>query len=639
MLLLVLILEAPATAPVRMRWERAAALGVSAHSDAHPVGTTHADLAVRRDRLDEVFREGRAILEPAMAQMVARSLFAVVADPEGVIVASHGGDAFAEGAARVRLVEGACWSERARGTNAIGTAIAEGEPVAVLGEAHYEQRNKGLFCYATPVRDAYGDLVVVLDVTGPMDRHDAAVGLAVQTAGGALEDALRALSYARAGVGALAAIERLVHRCGGPAMLVEASGVVRVANGAARAALPGLDRGVTCEKLFGVACAELLRLALGGGAQGMRFEARGTRYRVELDPIAGSAGRTLAVIVHLEAEQPLSLPARRSSAPPPGAPRTPSHPAFDAILGRDEGVVRAKEVASRFAATSLPVLLLAETGTGKELFARAIHGASDRAGGPFVPLNCGSLAPTLLEAELFGYAPGAFTGASRAGSEGRLGAAHGGTLFLDEVAEMPDALQAALLRVLDDGVYHRVGESRARKADFRLVCATCRDLVAMVETGRFRRDLFYRIQGACVTIPTLRDRTDRVWLAEALVAALALASARGPAPPLSEEARAWIAAHDWPGNVRELKSAVAHAIALGAGEPELTRDHFPRSLVASSPPVPAPALPASARTREQILRDAFAEAVRACDGNLSEAARRLGVARSTLYRTLRGDGD
>ena len=165
------------------------------------------------------------------------------------------------------------------------------------------------------------------------------------------------------------------------------------------------------------------------------------------------------------------------------------------------------------------MLLLAETGTGKELFARAIHEASAGAAGPFVAVNCGALSPALLESELFGYAPGAFTGAGRAGSNGLLGAANGGTLFLDELAEMPASLQAALLRALDDGSFRRLGDPRPVRSTFRLVGATCRDLAAMVESGAFRRDLFYRIQGACIRIPPLRARTDGVDLALALIAA------------------------------------------------------------------------------------------------------------------------
>jgi sigma-54 dependent transcriptional regulator, acetoin dehydrogenase operon transcriptional activator AcoR len=617
----VLILDESRAPLLKERWERALRLGVRADGDAYPLGASGSDLAVRRDRLSDVFREERALIEPITEQLAARGLVALVADPDGVIVSAHGGGAFLSPAARVRLVEGACWSEQARGTNAIGTAIVEKRSVAVVGAAHFEERNRSLFCYATPIHDGYGELVAVLDVTGDMALHDPAVGVAVQAAGTAVERALRNVAFARAGAGVLAAIERLVHRARTPTLLVEATGGVRIANAAALQAFP-VGGELTCARLFGLSFAELDQLARSPGSRdrSVRFETRAVAYRVELEPLAGPGGRTLAVLVHLDAERDgrVFAAAHRPAA-------TPMHAAFDAIRARDEGVARAKGAAARFAGTSLPVLLLAETGTGKELFAHAIHGASARARGPFVPLNCGALAPSLLESELFGYAPGAFTGAARAGSEGRLGAAHGGTLFLDEIAEMPEALQAALLRVLDDGVYQRLGESKARRADFRLVCATCRDLPALVEAGAFRRDLFYRIHGALVTIPPLRERSDRVWLAEEL-----LAREAPDAPPLAEDARAWIAEHDWPGNVRELKSAITHALALAEGR-EITRDDFPRFLLGRA----RAGASASAKTRDELMRDAVRDAVRACNGNLSEAARRLGIARSTVYRAMR----
>ena len=312
-------------------------------------------------------------------------------------------------------------------------------------------------------------------------------------------------------------------------------------------------------------------------------------------------------------------------------------PAFAAILGDDPDLVRAKRMVARFAPTPLPLLLLAETGTGKELFARATHAASARPAGPFVALNCGALAPGLLESELFGHAPGAFTGALRAGSTGKLAAADGGTLFLDEIAEMPEGLQATLLRVLEDGSYYRVGEARTRKCDFRLICATCRDLPALVQTGRFRRDLFFRIQGACVTIPPLRARADRLVLARGLLTQLAAESAVR-CPELKGDAVAWILEHDWPGNVRELKSALTHALVMAEGAPEIDADCFPQVILrdSMSPPSRDPdSTPCSStRKRDELFRDAILAALKESEGNVSEAARRLGVARSTLYRRI-----
>jgi transcriptional regulator of acetoin/glycerol metabolism len=490
--------------------------------------------------------------------------------------------------------------------------IAEGRPVAVLGSAHYEERNRGLFCYATPIRDAHGDVVAVLDVTGPIAAHDAAVGVAVEQAGFALERALKARAFAAVGAATLRTIERLVLASTGPAFVCDVDGELRVVNEAARREL-GLRGPATCARVFGSTFAAMLGLAIRG--ERSAFETRSASYDVELDPILAGGGRAIGLAIRL-------TPRRRSSPPPfslRAAPRGPLPAAFDTIVSADPRVDQAKADAARLARTDLPVLLLAETGTGKELFARAIHAASAVAGGPFIALNCGAFTESLLETELFGHAPHAFTGAARGGADGKLAAAHGGTLFLDEIAEMPERVQVALLRVLEDGAFSRVGESRERRASFRLVGATCRDLPALVERGAFRRDLFYRVQGAVVALPPLRERSDVVDLARAILRGL-----RAEPTELAPDAVEWLRAHDWPGNVRELKSALAHAVALSERS-IITRDDFPRPLLTS----PARTAPTN---REAILQDAMDEALAACGGNVTLAAARLGVARSTLYR-------
>ena len=630
--------------PVLKRWARVASLGLAPDADGYPDVESRAGLVERRDRLEDIFREEASLLGQVAGELGERDVVALLADPDGVILASHGGGAFLEGAARVRLVEGARWSETTRGTNAIGTAAVEGKPVAVVGRAHYEQRIGDLFCYATPVRDALGDLVAVLDVTGPMARHDPAFAVAVQVAGSALERALRAQAFARTHAGGLPVLERLVARSRDPALLVEASGAVRIANDAARVVLhvgvtaphsvAGSTR-LTCERIFGVPFDRLISIARRGD-RGARFEVRGTTFAVDLDPLFGPDGRALALVVYFAPVAP-----RRAAVGPARAVRVPeaTHPAFARLLGADPAFLHAKALAQRFAATPLPVLLLAETGTGKELLARAIHDASARGRGPFVAVNCGAISETLLESELFGHAPGAFTGAARTGSEGKIGAANGGTLFLDEIAEMPDGLQAALLRVLDEGMYYRVGEDRPRRSNFRLIGATSGDLPALVDRGAFRRDLFYRIHGACVTIPSLRERSDRLSLARALLAELRRGVAGGAKDEdamLTEDACVWIERHTWPGNVRELKSALLHALTLAADGP-IAHEHFPEILVSDSrraSDVDRGHVPGE-RTKDEVLRDEYAATIRACSGNVAEAARRLGVARSTLYRTLK----
>ncbi|MCB1007357.1 MAG: sigma 54-interacting transcriptional regulator [Acidobacteria bacterium] len=431
---------------------------------------------------------------------------------------------------------------------------------------------------------------------------------------------------------------RVVDGCPAPALLVAANGTVELANVAARSLvdLPGGIEGQPVRDLLGLGWRELEVVAKERRAdlvarlphRGSTGEGRGARVRLE--PVEGGGGRLAALLLFLE-----PAPAATGAAPPRrGRPQ-----GLEAIFGSDPAVLATKDAAERFAKTLLPVLLLAETGTGKELLARAIHAASPRSSQPFVAINCGALSAQLLESELFGYAPGAFTGASREGHEGKIGAARGGTLFLDEVAEMPAPLQALLLRVLEDGTYYRVGESRPRQADVRLICATGRDLPSLVGAGAFRQDLFYRINGACLGLPPVRARSDLPELILHLLGGVAAELGHDRPPRLSAAAAEWMARLPWPGNVRQLKTALQYALILSDGG-EIGVEHLPREPAsASGAPTPARAPEAaSAPTLAEIEAEDLRSAVRAARGNLSSAAAELGIARSTLYRRLRRHG-
>lgn len=296
--------------------------------------------------------------------------------------------------------------------------------------------------------------------------------------------------------------------------------------------------------------------------------------------------------------------------------------AFAALFTDDAATRASVDWARKIARSELAVVVLGETGTGKELVAQAIHAESVRSSGPFVAVNCGAIAPNLLESELFGYAPFAFTGAERQGRHGLIHAASGGTLFLDEVADMPATMQVALLRVLETGTYRRVGTAESVTADVRIVCATSRDLPGLVERGEFRRDLYFRLKGATVTLPPLRQRADIVGLAEHLLAGRKL---------IDDGLADALVAHDWPGNVRELKSALEVAVVLAGGSHVLTLEHLPPDLqVAPAPPAQASFDDVEAQAVRRALSDA--------GGNISAAADRLGVARSTLYRMMRRHG-
>jgi transcriptional regulator with PAS, ATPase and Fis domain len=315
------------------------------------------------------------------------------------------------------------------------------------------------------------------------------------------------------------------------------------------------------------------------------------------------------------------------------------------FIGTSPPALEVKRQARRVAQTDATVLLLGETGTGKEVLAQAIHAASARAHQPFVGVNIAAVPENLLEAEFFGVAPGAYTGADRKGRDGKFKVAHGGTLFLDEIGDMPLALQAKLLRALQEQEVEPLGSNRVERVDVRVLAATSRDLPAMVADGRFRADLYYRLNVLPIRLPPLRDRlTDLEALAEVLMDDIARRSGLA-ARSLAPDALDWLAQQAWPGNIRELRNTLEQA-ALMSDDRVLHARHFggsettPRALPPlATPAVPVfrPAEPAPRTLAEQVAeleRRAIAEALAATAGNRTAAARRLGMPRSVLYERL-----
>jgi transcriptional regulator with PAS, ATPase and Fis domain len=292
------------------------------------------------------------------------------------------------------------------------------------------------------------------------------------------------------------------------------------------------------------------------------------------------------------------------------------------------------------------VLLLGETGTGKELLAHAIHASSARARGPFISVNIAAVPDTLLEAEFFGVAPGAFTGAERKGRDGKFRLADGGTLFLDEIGDMPLALQSKLLRALQEGEIEPLGSNKLIPFDARVIAATSRDLVKLVREGSFREDLFYRLNVLPVRVPALRDRREDIAaLVEALGEDMALRSGGQP-PELSADALALLTAQSWRGNIRELRNVLEQATMRGDSH-HISAEHVAAvlreagvaqlapsasaSASAASAPAPDDALRPLAEQIAELEQRAIAAAMAATDGNKAAAAKLLGIARATLY--------
>jgi DNA-binding NtrC family response regulator len=303
---------------------------------------------------------------------------------------------------------------------------------------------------------------------------------------------------------------------------------------------------------------------------------------------------------------------------------------LDALVGDSDALLELLELLVKVAPTHSPVLVTGETGTGKELVARALHEHSRRASGPFVAINCGAIAPELVESELFGHEKGAFTGAERA-RPGSFEAANGGTFFLDEIGEMPPPVQVKLLRLLEGGTYMRVGSTEARRADVRLVAATHRDLQAEVRAGRFREDLLFRLDVVRLEVPPLREREGDIGLlAEALIAGLA-AEQGLPARRLHPAALAALEAHPWPGNVRELRNVLERAVVLSDSE-VLGLDALPPEIAGALRPEAAPR---GIKEAVRVYRQRLVQQALASSGSHAEAARRLGVNPKYLYKLIK----
>ncbi len=306
------------------------------------------------------------------------------------------------------------------------------------------------------------------------------------------------------------------------------------------------------------------------------------------------------------------------------------------LIGRSASLAAVKRVIERVAATPATVLITGESGTGKELVARQLHTRSERADAPFVKINCAAIPESLFESELFGYEKGAFTGAASR-KPGRFELADGGTLFLDEIGEMPLLMQPKLLRALQEGRFYRVGATHLVTVDVRLVAATNRDLGTEVREGRFRQDLFYRLNVVPVQLPPLRDRREDI---PELVELFLERFARRLGKPLGEiepAALEVLCAHDWPGNIRELENAIERALLLSDG-PRIGPADLPAELV--GPAGDAAGVPATLRERirhetRRLERDAIVEALRATHGNVTQAAQQLGLSRRGLQLKLK----
>ncbi|MEN2978360.1 sigma-54-dependent Fis family transcriptional regulator [Tistrella bauzanensis] len=628
-------------------WQRCASAGLAMNRPARQDPLAAPALRRQRDRNHTLLHLATPELDLLARAMADADGVAILTDARGLILDARGDDGFAGRARRVFLQPGACWSETHEGTNAVGTALAEGGLVEVDGAEHYLDENRVLICTAMPVRDPTGRIAGVLDLSGDARRPQTHARALVRLAVANLEHRWTMQAAEADGSDLLVRLHSHPSWLGTPheGLLAFRDGRLSAANRIALGLL-GLDAGAIgaagWDALFDGSIIDGGRPGGGvvsGDARLLTSRAGGVPMHLR---ISRPAGRP---VLH-----PVTAPSRlRAAAPTLPATIPPAltlrgamvwDAASDAMLAR----------ATRAIDADIPVLLQGETGTGKEVFVRAAHQASTLRSAPLVAVNCAAIPEGLLESELFGYEDGAFTGARRRGSPGRIRQAEGGILFLDEIGDMALGLQARLLRVLQDGEVLPLGAGRPVTVRFRLVAATHQDLKAAVADGRFRSDLYYRLNYLSVTLRPLRDRQPLDAIIDAVFQATG-APARDIT--LDPAARQCLAGHDWPGNLRELANLLRTLVALADDGSTITPADLPGEIGAArplGPPMPLPqaclphtapvfAAPMSDAAPMASLRsmtdDALTRALAAHDGNISAAARALGIHRATLHRRLK----
>lgn len=540
--------------PIQRSWQRCLHQGLSRQQSTELDLLPQGELSARLEASQGLVACFQRFVLPLFAQLLAgRPCRLLLCDAEGAILAASGDDGFARHAERIFLRSGARWGEASKGTNAIGTALAEQSEVQVLGAQHFFARHSFLSCSASPLLGPDGSLLGVLDISTNAAHHDGDMLGTVRLLAMTLENALLARQ---------------------PGWLVDLE-----------------PQSLWSARLLLGEAGELLganragRLWLGqypfDGQQLLR-ERRGLRLAPEPAPVV--APRQTAASVPLK------------------------------MLER-----------------GISLLVEGETGSGKEHLVRILHRQSSRRDKALLCVNCGALPAELVEAELFGYVGGAFSGARSQGSQGYLRAAHGGILMLDEIGELPLSAQTRLLRVLQERAVTPVGSHRPEPVDFWLVSASHRDLAAMVQAGTFREDLYYRICGWRQSLAPLRARP----LAERRALILHLLREMDPALRLDEAAERQLLAHPLPGNVRQLKQVleVACVLAEGLGNILPSHLHLPEEQTLSRAQCVGEAVTLREQNRLRVQ-----QTLAACDGNVSEAARRLGISRTTLYRALRTGG-
>lgn len=573
-----------------------------------------------------------------------RNLLISMADNKARVVRTCGDRETLLEAEKLNFGPGANWSEASVGTNAIGTALVTGKPIQILETQHFCRSHQAWNCCAAPIFTPQGDIWGIFDISGPVSADFSSIFPLVIAAAREIERRLFNAYLADIEVKSHALISAVFDTERTGVLTVDACGRITHANQAAGALLghaTGDLRGLYANTFIDFApyqarqkekpdCTTPMTLACLVNAD---LVARASPVHA----IVGPATRTIITLVASRSLHP--LPHRDKAGSEVAVDSLPARK-FGRIHYRSPAMEEAVHKARQAARTPSTVLLSGETGTGKELFAQAIHEASARSGGAFVALNCGALPKELIQSELFGYQGGAFTGAMSKGRIGKFEQADKGTLFLDEISEMPLDMQVNLLRPLEERSVVRLGGSQVRPVDVKVIVATNRDLADLVTKGGFREDLYYRINVVRIDIPPLRARAGDVELLAEYYTKRFCHEVQRPFAGIDPAAMELLCAYTWPGNVRELFNCLEYALNVMEAD-TLLPEHLPAVLGGGQGACGTTAL-RGRKNKGFRLENVAAETIRAAlahhGGNVSHTAKALGIGRNTLYAKMRKFG-
>jgi sigma-54 dependent transcriptional regulator, acetoin dehydrogenase operon transcriptional activator AcoR len=594
-------------------WMRCISLGLDTRRPPETEIVSQATLRQEQQRCSLV--RGLALAEMhSLHQQIAGSNFLIAfANPDGLLLDFVSDSSFDDASDAASIRPGSVWAEAYCGTNGLGTAAHLKRQIVVHGGEHFFSRYNHLTCTASPIFAPDGELVGVLDASSDCLSRQTHTQALVAMAATQIENGLFRESHRGSMLIAFHNRGEYLHTLSAGLLAVDKDGGVLAANQAARSLLHGLPAAP------GRQFSDLFRTKFSAFVDEGR--------RLGRQSLQDDVGSQFVATIENPRMFPMVQPVRSMRADPP-KPVTPQ------FVSADPAIARIVKQINNAAVRKMPILVRGETGTGKEQLARHAHAASQRTGS-FIAVNCAALPDSLIEAELFGYTEGAFTGARKGGSAGLFKEADGGTLFLDEIGDMPMALQAVLLRFLDDWTVRPVGGS-PKLVDVLLVSATNANLDECIARGRFRSDLLFRLNTLEAVLPPLRDRSDFADIARHLMRVI------DPARSLTHSAIDLLAQLDWPGNIRELRNTLSR-LTLGDG-PDLINDEAARALIDSGR--------RHGHRRESSALDGFGHdklksnlhdvqraqvlaAFAETGENISKTARKLGVSRNTIYRTLR----